>query len=130
MPKKTTGSSKSAKAAKKTKTTKKAKATKATKAAKKTAAPKAVKAAKATKAAKAPTPAKATENKATAAAPAARVRIRQVRSGIGHARTYRRTLEALGLRRHQHEVVLPDNPSVRGMLFKVRHLVHVTPEEA
>ncbi|MDH3455930.1 MAG: 50S ribosomal protein L30 [Gemmatimonadota bacterium] len=58
------------------------------------------------------------------------MRIRQVRSGIGHARTYRRTLEALGLRRHQQEVVLPDTPSVRGMLFKVRHLVRVTPEEA
>jgi large subunit ribosomal protein L30 len=52
-----------------------------------------------------------------------------VRSGLGHAETYRRTLAALGLR-HQREVVLPDTPSIRGMLTKVRHLVRVTPEEA
>ena len=67
------------------------------------------------------------------AAPAtggARLRVKQVRSGIGHAETYRRTLRALGLRHHQAEVVLPDNPSVRGMLTKVRHLVSVTPKEA
>ncbi len=59
-----------------------------------------------------------------------RLRVKQVRSGIGHAETYRRTLRALGLRHHQAEVVLPDNPSVRGMLTKVRHLVSVTPKEA
>lgn len=58
------------------------------------------------------------------------LRVKQTRSGIGHARTYRRTLEALGLRHHQHEIVVPDSPSTRGMLRKVRHLVHVTPEEA
>ena len=58
------------------------------------------------------------------------MRVRQVRSGIGHAQTYRRTLRALGIKHHQDEVLLPDNPSVRGMLFKVRHLVRVTPEEA
>jgi large subunit ribosomal protein L30 len=37
----------------------------------------------------------------------------------------RRTLEALGLRHHQQTVQLPNNASVRGMLFKVRHLVEV-----
>lgn len=59
-----------------------------------------------------------------------KVRVRQVRSGIGHPETYRRTLRALGLRHHQDEVLLPDNPSVRGMVFKVRHLIQVTSEEA
>jgi large subunit ribosomal protein L30 len=56
--------------------------------------------------------------------------VKQVRSGIGHAETYRRTLRALGIRHHQQEIVVPDSPTVRGMLHKVRHLVRVTREEA
>jgi len=60
----------------------------------------------------------------------ARLRVKQVRSGIGHAETYRRTLRALGIRHHQQEIVVGDTPTVRGMLHKVRHLVRVTPEEA
>ena len=57
---------------------------------------------------------------------ARRVRVKQIRSGIGHADTLRRTLEALGLQHHQMMVELPNNASVRGMLTKVRHLVEVT----
>ncbi len=60
---------------------------------------------------------------------AARLRVKQVRSEIGHAETYRRTLRALGLRHHQQTVEVSDTPSIRGMLFKVRHLVQVTPAE-
>lgn len=59
---------------------------------------------------------------------AQKLRVKQIRSGIGRAETYRRTLRALGLRHHQHEVVVSDTPSTRGMLFKVRHLVRVTEE--
>ena len=55
--------------------------------------------------------------------------VKQVRSGIGHADTMRRTLRALGLRHHQQSVQLPNNSSVRGMLIKVRHLVEVTPSQ-
>ncbi|MEX0691450.1 MAG: 50S ribosomal protein L30 [Gemmatimonadales bacterium] len=54
------------------------------------------------------------------------LRIKQVRSGIGHAETYRRTLTALGLKHYQDEVVVADNATMRGMLFKVKHLVKVT----
>ena len=57
-----------------------------------------------------------------------RLRVKQVKSGIGHAETYRRTLRALGLRHHQQEIIVNDTPSVRGMLHKVRHLVRVTEE--
>jgi large subunit ribosomal protein L30 len=64
------------------------------------------------------------------AAAGGKLRVKQVRSGIGHAEIYRRTLRALGIRHHQGEVVVPDNPSTRGMVFKVRHLVQVTSEEA
>jgi large subunit ribosomal protein L30 len=76
----------------------------------------------------APTP-DASRGKAEGAA-RARLRVTQVRSGIGHAATYRRTLTALGLKRHQDEVVVRDHPSVRGMLRKVAHLVRVETVEA
>ncbi len=63
----------------------------------------------------------------TKAPTAGKLAVKQVRSGIGHAETYRRTLKALGLRHHQQTVTVTDNPSIRGMIFKVRHLVQVTP---
>ena len=58
-----------------------------------------------------------------------RLRVRQVKSGIRHPWRMRRTLTALGLKHHQDEVVVPDNPSVRGMIGRVHHLVSVTPED-
>lgn len=66
--------------------------------------------------------------KAAAPVHAKGLRVKQVRSGIGHAVTFRRTLTALGLRHHQAEIVVKDTPSTRGMLHKVKHLVRVTPE--
>jgi large subunit ribosomal protein L30 len=57
------------------------------------------------------------------------LRIKQVRSEIGHPESMRRTLRAIGLRHHQQEVVKPDTPSLRGQLKQVRHLVEVTPVE-
>jgi large subunit ribosomal protein L30 len=62
-----------------------------------------------------------------AAVQAKGLRVTQIRSTIGHSETMRRTLRALGLRRHQQTVVVKDDPSVRGMLYKVRHLVTVAP---
>jgi len=61
------------------------------------------------------------------AAPGARLRVRQVRSGIGHPAALRRTLAALGLRHHQQVVVHKNHAALRGMLYQVRHLVEVTP---
>ena len=55
------------------------------------------------------------------------LRVTQIRSTSGHAETMRRTLRALGLRHYQHSVVVKDDPGVRGMLFKVRHMVTVAP---
>jgi large subunit ribosomal protein L30 len=51
--------------------------------------------------------------------------VTQVRSGIGRPALHRRTLRALGLHRHQQSVIQADTPSLRGMLFQVRHLVKV-----
>lgn len=52
--------------------------------------------------------------------------ITQIRSRSGRPEKHRRTLEALGLRKHQQSVIQPDNPAIRGMLFQVRHLVEVS----
>jgi ribosomal protein L30 len=131
MPAKSTGSGKKT-TAKKT-TAKKATAKKATakkkttKSATKKAAPKST----AKKAAPAKAPAKAAPAKRPAAPKSSgtRVRVRQVRSGIGRRRDFRRTLEALGIKHHQGEVVVTRNPAIDGMLYKVRHLISVTPEE-
>jgi large subunit ribosomal protein L30 len=56
-----------------------------------------------------------------------RLRVKQVRSGSGRPALHRRTLQALGLRHHQDVIEVTDSPSIRGMLFQVRHLVEVTP---
>jgi large subunit ribosomal protein L30 len=110
VPKKTSGTASRRKATPRKKTTAVTKKTTATK--------------KAT-ATKRTTPRKpASKPKATVG----KLRVKQVRSGIGHAATYRRTLRALGLKHHQAEVMVDDNPSIKGMLHKVRHLVRVTEE--
>lgn len=54
-----------------------------------------------------------------------KLEITQVRSGIGRQTKHRRTLEALGIRRHQQSVVHNDTPAIRGMLRQVVHLVSV-----
>lgn len=54
-----------------------------------------------------------------------KLEITQVRSGIGRQGKHRRTLEALGIRRHQQSVVHNDTPAIRGMLRQVHHLVSV-----
>ncbi|MDO9557424.1 MAG: 50S ribosomal protein L30 [Coriobacteriia bacterium] len=54
--------------------------------------------------------------------------ITQVKSGIGFPKDQKATVRALGLKRLHDTVVLPDNPAVRGMVFKVKHLLKV--EEA
>ncbi len=56
------------------------------------------------------------------------LRITYVKSAIGHRRDQKATVRALGLRRLQQTVVQRDTPQLRGMIFKVRHLVAVTEE--
>jgi large subunit ribosomal protein L30 len=54
-----------------------------------------------------------------------RLRIQLVRSTIGYRQDQRDTVKSLGLRKIRQVVERPDNPIVRGMVFKVRHLVKV-----
>ena len=55
----------------------------------------------------------------------AQLKITQVRSLIGRPQKQRRIIEALGFKRHQSFVMHNDTPAIRGMVFKVRHLVDV-----
>jgi large subunit ribosomal protein L30 len=55
----------------------------------------------------------------------ARLRLTQVRSGIGQTQKHRGTLRALGLGKIGRSHELDDSPVVAGMLRKVRHLVKV-----
>ena len=64
-----------------------------------------------------------------AKAPGGKLRVKQVRSGIGHPGKHRATLRSIGLKHHQDVVVVTDTPSLRGMLNQVRHLVEVTKVE-
>jgi large subunit ribosomal protein L30 len=53
------------------------------------------------------------------------VRITLVKSGIGYSQRHKETLRALGLRRMNQTVEHVDSPTLRGMLYKVSHLVVV-----
>ncbi len=55
----------------------------------------------------------------------AKLRVTQIRSGIGFDRKQSVVLLGLGLRRIRHTVEVPDTAGIRGMLHKVRHLVTV-----
>ena len=55
----------------------------------------------------------------------AKIKIKQTKSRIGAPIDQRRTLDALGLRKLNKTVEVEDNPSVRGMINKVHHLVTV-----
>lgn len=48
-----------------------------------------------------------------------------VKSTIGAIPKHKRTVEALGLKKLNKTVVLPDNAATRGMIQQVNHLVKV-----
>lgn len=55
----------------------------------------------------------------------ANLKITLVKSTIGALKDQQATVKALGLRKTNHTVEQPDNPCIRGMIFKVKHLVKV-----
>jgi large subunit ribosomal protein L30 len=55
----------------------------------------------------------------------AKLRIRWLRSAIGHPERVRATIRGLGFRRLHQTVERADTPEIRGMVEKVRHLVRV-----
>jgi large subunit ribosomal protein L30 len=53
------------------------------------------------------------------------LKITLVKSSIGFEKSQKETVRSLGLRRLNHTVTLSDNPQIRGMIQKVRHLLTV-----
>ncbi len=53
------------------------------------------------------------------------LRITLLRSGIGYTKKHKATLRALGFHRLHETVEHVDSPSLRGMLYKVNHLVRI-----
>lgn len=53
------------------------------------------------------------------------LKVTYVRSAIGYNKKQALVLEALGLKKLNQTKLLPDNDSIRGSLFHVRHLVNV-----
>ncbi len=59
---------------------------------------------------------------------AKKLKITQVKSGIGYPQWAKATLRSLGLRRMHQTVVKPDNPAIRGMVTRIQHLVRIEAE--
>ena len=55
----------------------------------------------------------------------ATIKIKQIKSKIGYPVHQKRTLQSLGLHKISQVVEVEDNPSIRGMIRKVHHLVTV-----
>lgn len=53
------------------------------------------------------------------------LRVTLVKSAIGFSKDQKRTVTALGLNKLNSSNELPDNSAVRGMIFKIKHLVRV-----
>jgi large subunit ribosomal protein L30 len=64
-----------------------------------------------------------------AGAKAGTIRVRLLRSGIGFERNQKETIRSLGFKRLLEVRTLPDNPSIRGMIATVSHLVEIEPGE-
>lgn len=54
-----------------------------------------------------------------------KLKIKYVKSAIGYSKRHKNTIASLGLRKLNQEVEVTDSPSLRGMLYKVAHLVEV-----
>ncbi len=56
------------------------------------------------------------------------IKIKLVKSGIGFPVKQKSVIQGLGLRRLNQVITRPDTPQIRGMVFKIRHLVEVISE--
>ncbi|HEY0602768.1 MAG TPA: 50S ribosomal protein L30 [Herpetosiphonaceae bacterium] len=55
----------------------------------------------------------------------AQLKVTYKKSTIGYAQDQKATVRSLGLRKLNQSVIHQDTPVIRGMIFKVRHLVAV-----
>ena len=54
-----------------------------------------------------------------------KLEIKQIKSAIGYNIKTKKTLEALGIKKINHIVIKNDSPSIRGMIYKVKHLIEI-----
>ncbi|MBM3434693.1 MAG: 50S ribosomal protein L30 [Bacteroidetes bacterium] len=54
-----------------------------------------------------------------------KLRIKQVKSGIGKPLRQKRTIEALGIKKMYQEIEVVETPQILGMIAKVKHLIEV-----
>ncbi|MGV8138387.1 MAG: 50S ribosomal protein L30 [Mangrovibacterium sp.] len=55
----------------------------------------------------------------------AKIKITQIKSGIGSTKRQKATIEALGIKKMNYSVEHEATPEILGMVNKVRHLVKV-----
>ena len=60
---------------------------------------------------------------------ALKIKVTQIRSGIGRPEAQRATLKGLGLGKPHSSKIVQDTPAIRGMIRKVSHLVEIVPVE-
>jgi large subunit ribosomal protein L30 len=56
----------------------------------------------------------------------AKIKVKQIASTIDRPKAQKRVIEALGLGKISRVKEHNDTPAIRGMIFKVKHLVEVT----
>jgi large subunit ribosomal protein L30 len=61
---------------------------------------------------------------------AKQLQIKLVRSAIGFEKSQKETVKALGLNKLHKVVLHNDTPQIRGMIFKVQHLLQVEEVES
>ncbi len=54
-----------------------------------------------------------------------KLRIRQIKSGIGRPERQKRTIQALGIKKLNRPIEVVGSPQVLGMIEKVKHLLSV-----
>jgi len=53
------------------------------------------------------------------------IQIKLVRSGIGFPAKQKKVIQGLGFTRLNQVITRQDTPQIRGMVFKIRHLVEI-----
>jgi large subunit ribosomal protein L30 len=53
------------------------------------------------------------------------LKLKLVKSGIGFPEKQKKVIQGLGFTKLNQIITRPDTPEIRGMVFKIRHLVEV-----
>lgn len=53
------------------------------------------------------------------------IKIKLIKSGIGFPEKQKKVIQGLGFSKLNQVITRPDTPEIRGMIFKIRHLVEI-----